>query len=157
MFYRPVLGNGDESFIHCLGYSQLKDLCVSTLDVSLLVSLSGSHAKGPGTIEASLLFVAVCVCTIVFANKLKVGVWTHLFEPGHSLFVLKLNVVLNMRSARLSFLKLACHIHYAGLLGPSFQEPFWVNALGVVQSTNDCSSIGLYRRCTLYHLYRRLL
>jgi hypothetical protein len=136
LLYLLVLANIDKSLFHGSGDSDLEDLLVESGDISLLVSASGSYSKCPGSVEASVILVAVFICSIIFFNKFKMGYTTLSLEKADALLIFGLHKVLDVGRAFFAFLQLAGDEDDSFFLRPCFQIFSGID-LGVVVGSND--------------------
>ena len=84
--------------------SHLKQVLISSGDISLLVTLSGLNSKSPRSIQAGVLFVAICIGSIIKLYLFEMGYTAMFFEKPEFLGLFTMDVVLNVRGAFFSLL-----------------------------------------------------
>lgn len=90
----------------------------------------------PRTIEASILLIAVCRCSIIHLDRFEVGFTTVLLQCSDRLRLLEIEIELNMRGPILPFLQLSCYIACSANRMPFFQIINYKLNGWVVESTD---------------------
>ncbi len=94
----------DISFIYRFRSAFGDKVTISASDISLDISSSGANSILEGSFKSRFFLVAVCICSIIFINKLEVGGLALFLEEGLTCRLRELDEVLNVRSAFGAFL-----------------------------------------------------